>query len=48
MITFADAINEALRFEMRRDPNVIVFGENVSSSWRAATRGLKEEFGRER
>jgi pyruvate/2-oxoglutarate/acetoin dehydrogenase E1 component len=48
VITFADAINEALRFEMRRDPNVIVFGENVSSSWRAATRGLKEEFGRER
>lgn len=48
VITFADAINEALRLEMRRDQNVIVFGENVSSSWRAATRGLKEEFGRER
>jgi len=48
VITFADAINEALRLEMRRDPNVIVFGENVSSSWRATTRGLKEEFGRER
>ncbi len=48
IITFADAINEALRLEMRRDQNVIVFGENVSSSWRAATRGLKEEFGRGR
>jgi len=48
VITFADAINEALRLEMRRDPNVIVFGENVSSSWRATTRGLKEEFGRGR
>jgi pyruvate/2-oxoglutarate/acetoin dehydrogenase E1 component len=48
VITFADAVNEALRQEMRRDPNVIVFGENVSSSWRAATRGLKEEFGRGR
>ena len=48
VITFADAINEALRLEMRRDPNVIVFGENVSSNWRAATRGLKEEFGRGR
>ena len=48
VITFADAINEALRFEMRRDPNVIVFGENVSSRWRAATRGLKEKFGRGR
>ncbi len=48
IITFADAINEALRLEMRRNQNVIVFGENVSSSWRAATRGLKEEFGRGR
>ena len=48
IITFADAINEALRLEMRRDQNVIVFGENVSSSWRAATRGLKEEFSRRR
>ncbi len=48
VITFADAINETLRLEMRRDPNVIVFGENVSSSWRATTRGLKEEFGKER
>ena len=48
VITFADAINEALRLEMRRDPNVVVFGENVSSSWRTATRGLKEEFERGR
>ena len=48
VITFADAINEALRLEMRRDPNVVVFGENVSSSWRTATRSLKEEFERGR
>jgi pyruvate/2-oxoglutarate/acetoin dehydrogenase E1 component len=47
-ITFAEALNEAQRLEMRRDPEVIVFGENVTSSWRAATRGLKEEFGKER
>ena len=47
-ITFAEALNEAQRLEMRRDPGVIVFGENVTSSWRAATRGLKEEFGKER
>ena len=33
---------------MRENPEVILFGENVSSSWRAATKGLKEEFGRER
>jgi len=47
-ITFGEALNEALRLEMARDPSVVVFGENVSSSWRVATRGLKEEFGRER
>jgi pyruvate/2-oxoglutarate/acetoin dehydrogenase E1 component len=47
-ISYGEAINEALRQEMRRDAEVILFGENVSSSWRVATRGLKEEFGRER
>jgi len=47
-ITFAEALNEAQRLEMRRDPEVIVFGENVTSSWRAATKGLLGEFGRER
>jgi len=48
VITYAEAINEALRAEMLRDPEVILFGENVSSSWRPATKGLKEAFGRER
>jgi len=47
-ITYAEAINEAQRFAMRENPEVILFGENVSSGWRAATKGLKEEFGRER
>ena len=47
-LTFGEALNEALQQEMARDPDVVVFGENVSSSWRAATRGLKEKFGRER
>ncbi len=47
-ITYAEAINEAHRFAMRENPEVILFGENVSSGWRAATKGLKEEFGRER
>jgi pyruvate dehydrogenase E1 component beta subunit len=47
-ITYAEAINEAQRAAMRENPEVILFGENVSSSWRAATKGLKEEFGRER
>jgi len=48
VITYAEAINEALRAEMLCDPEVILFGENVSSSWRPATKGLKETFGRER
>lgn len=48
IITFGEALNEAHRLEMKRDPDVIIFGENVTSSWRAATKGLKEEFGRER
>jgi pyruvate/2-oxoglutarate/acetoin dehydrogenase E1 component len=47
-ITYAEAINEAHRHAMRENPEVILFGENVSSNWRAATKGLKEEFGRER
>jgi len=48
VITYSEAINEAHIQEMERDPNVILFGENVSSSWRRATKGLKERFGRER
>ena len=48
VISYAEAVNEALRAEMHRDPEVILFGENVSSSWRPSTKGLKEAFGRER
>ena len=47
-ITYAEAINEAQRQSMRMDDNIIIFGENVSSNWRVATKGLKEEFGIER
>jgi pyruvate dehydrogenase E1 component beta subunit len=48
IITYAHAINEAQRLEMRRCSTVILFGENVSSKWRNATKGLREEFGKER
>ncbi len=48
VITFGEALNEAQSLEMARDPSIVVLGENVSSSWRVATRGLREEFGRER
>ena len=48
VLTYAEALNEAHRLEMASNPDVIVFGENVSSGWRHVTKGLKEEFGRER
>ena len=58
--TYSQAINEALRQEMRRDPNVIVMGEDVAGGQGASgdtggvggvfglTRGLYTEFGPER
>ncbi len=49
-ITYAEALNEALREEMRRDENVIVFGEDVAVIGGAyrVTKGLLEEFGPQR
>jgi len=47
-LTFAQALNEGLRQEMRRDPTIFLMGENVSSDWREATKGLMREFGKER
>ena len=51
-ITYAEAVNEALRGEMRRDPTVFVMGEDVAV-WGGGgifgvTKGLVEEFGTER
>jgi pyruvate/2-oxoglutarate/acetoin dehydrogenase E1 component len=58
--SFREAINEALRLEMRRDPRVIVMGEDVAGGMGAAgeqdawggvlgvTKGLISEFGPER
>jgi pyruvate/2-oxoglutarate/acetoin dehydrogenase E1 component/TPP-dependent pyruvate/acetoin dehydrogenase alpha subunit len=46
-ITYAAAIQEALREEMRRDERVFIFGEDVGLYGGAygATRGLIDEFG---
>jgi pyruvate/2-oxoglutarate/acetoin dehydrogenase E1 component len=51
-ITYAEALNEAIREEMRRDGTVFVMGEDVAG-WGAGgvfgvTKGLVEEFGVER
>src|SRR2546428_9824489 len=44
------AVNDALRIEMRRDPRVVVMGEDVGKFGGVfrATAGLYEEFGEER
>ncbi len=50
-MTYLAAISQALAEEMRRDPNVVVFGEDVGGSFGGAfkvTKGLVEEFGEER
>jgi pyruvate dehydrogenase E1 component beta subunit len=52
VITYAEALNEALREEMHRDPTVFVMGEDVAG-WGGGgvfgvTKGLADEFGTER
>ncbi|MBC7261486.1 MAG: alpha-ketoacid dehydrogenase subunit beta, partial [Chloroflexi bacterium] len=49
-ITYAEAIREALRQEMQRDPNVFLMGEDIGVYGGAfgVTLGLLEEFGPER
>jgi pyruvate dehydrogenase E1 component beta subunit len=50
LITFAEAINEALAEELRRDPNVFIIGEDVAEAGTPfkVLKGLVEEFGTER
>ncbi|HEX2386793.1 MAG TPA: alpha-ketoacid dehydrogenase subunit beta [Candidatus Binatia bacterium] len=49
-ITFAQAINEALAEEMRRDPKVFIIGEDVAEAGTPfkVLSGLVKEFGQER
>ena len=46
-LTYAQAINEGIREEMRRDPNIVVLGEDVGKYGGVfgVTRGLYDEFG---
>ena len=49
-ITFAQAVNEAIREEMARDDSVILFGEDVAVAggvWKV-TEGLLDQFGPDR
>ena len=47
LITYRDALNQALREEMRRDPDIFMMGEEVGAYQGAykVSRGLLEEFG---
>ena len=50
-LTYIAAISEALREEMRRDPNVLVMGEDIAGNFGGAfkvTKGFEEEFGARR
>jgi acetoin:2,6-dichlorophenolindophenol oxidoreductase subunit beta len=45
VLTFGQAINEAIRQEMRRDPNIIVMGEDVAGAAGRAHLGLVDAWG---
>lgn len=50
-VTYRDALREALREEMARDPSVFLLGEDIGRCWGGAfkvTEGLAEEFSEER
>src|SRR5690349_2731545 len=46
-LTFLDALKEGLRDEMRQDPSVLLFGEDIGAYGGAfkVTEGLLDEFG---
>jgi len=50
VVSYLEAISQALREEMRRDPNVILLGEDIAVFGGAfkITKGFLEEFGPER
>ncbi|HEY6099546.1 MAG TPA: alpha-ketoacid dehydrogenase subunit beta [Anaeromyxobacter sp.] len=50
VMNIIQAVNDALRIEMRKDPNVVVLGEDVGKFGGVfrATQGLQDEFGADR
>ncbi|MFA9423395.1 MAG: alpha-ketoacid dehydrogenase subunit beta [Sedimentibacter sp.] len=50
LVTYAQAIGDAIKEEMRNDENVIVFGEDVAEMGNifGLTKGILEEFGHDR
>ena len=44
-ITFSDALNQALKEEMRRDESVYIMGESIRGGIYGITGGLSQEFG---
>jgi len=47
-LRYLEAMNEAFKEEMRRDPSIIYLGEDVRRSVRGFSKGLVEEFGPDR
>lgn len=49
-ITLIEAINQALAFELKQDPNVVIFGEDIGKNGGVfrATLGLQQKFGEDR
>lgn len=47
-ITFGEALNQAIKEEMQRDPRVFVMGESIRGGVYGVTGGLSQEFGDER
>lgn len=49
-VTYAKAVGDALKEEMRRDPKVLIYGEDVAKFGNifGVTRGMLEEFGPKR
>jgi pyruvate dehydrogenase E1 component beta subunit len=49
-MTYSDAVKDAIRMELRRDPDVVMFGEDIAhhGGMMQVTKGLLDEFGDKR